>query len=53
MLDLTPLWQKYTSDQNISDAKAAWRLQKDDSHPSVSAHKFIANTLSKEIINLK
>ena len=53
MLDLTPLWQQYTSDQNISDAKAAWRLQKDDSHPSVSAHKFTATTLSREIVKLK
>ena len=52
MLDLTPLWQKYVSEQNISDAKAVWRLQKDDSHPSVIGHKFIANTLSKAIVEL-
>jgi hypothetical protein len=52
MLDITPLWQKYVFEQNMSDAKAAWRLQKEDSHPSVSAHTFIASTLSKEIVTL-
>jgi lysophospholipase L1-like esterase len=52
MLDLTPLWKRYASDQNFLDAKAAWRLQKDDSHPSVIGHKFIARTLSKVIAEL-
>ena len=53
MLDLTPLWERHAFEQNISDAKTAWRLQKDDSHPSVIAHKFIANSLSKVIVKLK
>ena len=52
MLDLTPLWKKYTSEQNFLDAKAAWRMHKDDSHPSPVAHKFIANTLSEILIRL-
>jgi hypothetical protein len=45
MVDFTPLWQKYASEQNIVDPDAAWRL-KNDNHPSIIAHKFIANTLS-------
>ena len=52
MLDLTPLWKKYASEQNFSDDKAAWRMHKNDSHPSPVAHKFIANTLSEILIQL-
>ena len=50
MLDLTPLWKKYDSEQNISEEM--WRIYKNDSHPSPIAHKFIANTLSKMIVQL-
>jgi lysophospholipase L1-like esterase len=52
MLDFTPLWEKYASKQNFLDAEAAWRIHKDDSHPSVIAHKFIAETLSTMLVQL-
>jgi lysophospholipase L1-like esterase len=52
MLDLIPLWQKYTSEQGILDTEAAWRLHENDTHPSVSAHKFIAKTLSTMLVEL-
>lgn len=55
LVDLTALWQKYASEQNIVDPKTAWRNNKNniyDYHPSVIAHKFIASTLSKLIVKL-
>jgi len=53
MLDLTPLWKKYASEQNFLDANAAWRMHKDDSHPSPIAHQFIAITLSRQLVQLR
>jgi hypothetical protein len=53
MLDLAPLWQRYASEQNFLDAKAAWRIHLDDVfHPSVIAHKFIGKTLSTILVEL-
>lgn len=52
MVDLTLLWEEYASEQNLQDANAAWRIYKDDSHPSVTAHKFTANILSKVVAKL-
>ena len=52
MLDLTPLWEQYAFEQNFLDARSAWRMHKNDSHPSPVAHKFIANTLSKILVQL-
>ena len=52
MLDITSLWNRYASEQNFLDAKTAWKIYKDDSHPSVIAHKFIASTLSKILVQL-
>jgi hypothetical protein len=55
LVDLPSLWQKYASEQNIVDPKTAWRNNKNnfyDYHPSVIAHKFIASTLGKIIVQL-
>jgi hypothetical protein len=52
VLDFTSLWQRYAAEQNFLDAKAAWKMQDNDPHPSTIAHKFIGETLSKKIVQL-
>jgi hypothetical protein len=52
MVEMASLWQEYASEHGILDAEGAWKLHENDTHPSVIAHKFIANTLSKILVQL-
>jgi hypothetical protein len=48
VVEVSPLWKKYASEQNLN-IKTAWQLNKKDGHPSVLGHKIIAKSLFKFI----